>query len=189
MDLIAQLREAGFEVINGHRRLAAALSVGSSILATDDQGKFYNISSVGGKVHVEPLTNVLKIQHGLLPACIVRQVEKMSSFPVETAFLPIESLTPSPFNTRLPTFSFRAECEQDAVEFLAAVEGNGFSVQGTVIPDVTGLPDFDVEVRTDANLEQLREVVRTIPDGHVMLQTLRQVPLAGNSLERDYGLE
>ena len=47
---------------------------------------------------------------------------------------------------------------------------------------------MDVEIRTDANLEQLQEALRSVEDAHVMLQTLRQVPLAENSLRRDYDI-
>ena len=43
-------------------------------------------------------------------------------------------------------------------------------------------------MQCSATLEQLQGILRTIKDAHVMLQTLRPVPLADNSLERDYEL-
>lgn len=103
-------------------------------------------------------------------------------------FVPVESLEACPDNKRLTTFSFRAECDEDAVQFLAAAEALGHTVNGTVHTDTDGLPDVDVEIQTSATLGQLQEVLRSMEDAHVMLQTLRQLPLDVNSLERDYDL-
>lgn len=58
----------------------------------------------------------------------------------------------------------------------------------TVHRNANGLPDLDVELQCSANLDQLQGILRTIKDAHVMLQTLRPVPLADNSLVRDYEL-
>lgn len=95
-------------------------------------------------------------------------------------------ISPNPANTRAgQIYSLRAECESDAKHFLDEAEAEGFLLSSTVYPDQDGLPDVEIELVSNATLEQLRSVIRRMPDGHVMLQTLRQVPLAGNSLERD----
>lgn len=86
------------------------------------------------------------------------------------------------------TFSLRAECGNDMARFISAVESQGHAIHSVVRPDANGFPDVDVEIRTDANLEQLQEALRSVEDAHVMLQTLRQVPLAENSLRRDYDI-
>lgn len=103
-------------------------------------------------------------------------------------FVPVESLEACPDNKWLTTFSFRAECDGDAVPFLATAEALGHTVHSTVHSDTDGFPDVDVEIQTSASLEQLQEVLRGMEDAHVMLQTLRQLPLETNSLERDYDL-
>jgi hypothetical protein len=101
---------------------------------------------------------------------------------------PVESEKVCPDSVELATFSFRAECDGDAIQFLATAEALGHKVQGTVHPDDDGLPDVEVEVRTDATLEQLQDVLRSMVDAHVMLQTLQQLPLDANSLERNYDM-
>lgn len=44
------------------------------------------------------------------------------------------------------------------------------------------------EFKSTMSLEELRDALRELEDSHVMLQTLRQCPLAENSQERDYDL-
>jgi hypothetical protein len=48
--------------------------------------------------------------------------------------------------------------------------------------------DTAVEIDTELSMSQLKQIIKHIPDSHVMLQTLRQCKLDKNSLERDYGL-
>lgn len=55
-----------------------------------------------------------------------------------------------------------------------------------MVPDAEGLPDQEIEIRADISYEALLGLIREIPDGHVMLQTLREGPLSENNLERDY---
>jgi hypothetical protein len=49
-----------------------------------------------------------------------------------------------------------------------------------------GFPDVEVELEAHATLEAIRNVMRDVEDGHVMVQTLQACPLAKNTLERDY---
>jgi len=50
-------------------------------------------------------------------------------------------------------------------------------------------PDVEVELESPVSIDVLRNVMRGVVDGHVMLQTLRECRLKDNSLERDYDLE
>lgn len=85
-------------------------------------------------------------------------------------------------------FSFRAECPADVTEFKAACAAAGVTTSLTEQPD-TDLPDVEVELEASVSLDALRDVMRSVVDGHVMLQTLRECRLKENALERDYELE
>lgn len=81
-------------------------------------------------------------------------------------------------------FSFRAEGDIDVERFFAS------STPGLVIAPTKVIPyaeviDVKAEFESNGTLEQLRDVLRNIVDSHVMLETLREVPLAKNSLKRD----
>lgn len=89
----------------------------------------------------------------------------------------------------MPIFSFRAECLLDADKFTHAVDQSGLTSKVRIHPDTDGFPDVDVEAEFDATLEQLRAILRAQADSHVIIQTLRELPLVSNSLERDYGFK
>ncbi|HEP6430609.1 TPA: hypothetical protein VDB83_004932 [Burkholderia cenocepacia] len=84
-------------------------------------------------------------------------------------------------------FSFRAECAADVERLQQACEKHGLAAVWTVHSDGIS-PDVEVDLKSMSSLKVLREVVREVVDGHVMLQTLRECPLAENSLEHDYNL-
>lgn len=82
-------------------------------------------------------------------------------------------------------FSMRAECSVDFNRFMELAKNtHGLVLKHKVRPDPDGLPDVEIEFASDCALAQIAEV----PDGRTMLQTLRPVPLADNSLERDYDI-
>lgn len=83
-------------------------------------------------------------------------------------------------------FSFRAECEGDVDEFLTLCRAAGVTYSVEWKPDHEGFPDVVVEMAAGASLESLQDLLRKVPDGHVMLQTFRACPLDQNSLKRDY---
>lgn len=85
-------------------------------------------------------------------------------------------------------FSFRAECPADVLEFERACALAKITTSLAKLPDGT-YPDVEVELETPVAIDALRAVMRSIVDGHVMLQTLRECRLKDNSLERDYDLE
>ena len=87
----------------------------------------------------------------------------------------------------LSVYSFRAELSQDVDKFLYALSQRNiffkYSKQGS-----SHLPDICVELHTSATIEDLRDVLRTVKDSHVMLETLRALPLSENNLERDISI-
>jgi hypothetical protein len=85
----------------------------------------------------------------------------------------------------MQTYSFRAEVPVDVVAFKALLNREGVVSDLNVVGGGE-LPDVKADMRADAPLERLQELMRQVDDGHVMLQTLRPVPLADNSLVRDF---
>ena len=84
-------------------------------------------------------------------------------------------------------YSFRAECQADLDKLTLALRTRGImcSMRATQDPQ---FPDCAVELETDATVQAIRDVMRSVEDGHVMVETLRPCQLADNSLERDYGV-
>lgn len=85
-------------------------------------------------------------------------------------------------------FSMRAECSVDFNRFKELAKTQGLVLKHTMRPDPDGFPDVEIEFASDCSLAQIAEVIRQIPNGRTMLQTLRPVPLADNSLKRDYDI-
>lgn len=81
-------------------------------------------------------------------------------------------------------FSFRAECQHDVDEFRKAIQVPSMPI--ILFREVAlEMGEVGVELKTPDTLEQIREVMRKQPDSHVMIQTLRQLPLEENNLRRD----
>jgi hypothetical protein len=97
------------------------------------------------------------------------------------------------------TFSFRTECAVDLNKFIVAVDqaedtdGDepvlGLFITHANTEESTGESYVEIATYQPVSLEWVRDIMRSIPDSHVMLQTLRQVPLAENSLKRDHTIE
>lgn len=83
------------------------------------------------------------------------------------------------------TLSFRAECEHDVRLLFEAILKEGFQLKRS-IKRSQKFPDVSVEMQTSASLEEIQQMLREIPDSHVMLQTLRPLLLKDNNLERDW---
>lgn len=91
-------------------------------------------------------------------------------------------------------FSFKTELDQDVDTFKAALkpvdpDAVVHTEEFRIGPDRGWCGEWGMEITTRLDLEQMREVIRHIPDGHVMLQTLLEVPLKQNPLERDFSAE
>jgi hypothetical protein len=94
-------------------------------------------------------------------------------------------------------FSFRAEFQHDVDAFL--IESRNLNIHYKAVNvrheflNVEPEPPYpaterSVEVDTfnpEVDLEMMRIIARRVPEAHHILETLRPVPLAQNSLERD----
>lgn len=80
----------------------------------------------------------------------------------------------------MSVLSFRAECRVD-VDRLRAVLPQGCDLN--VVP-FDGEPDVMVEMQTDLSLDDARVLMARVPDGHVMVETLREAPMQMNSFKR-----
>lgn len=92
---------------------------------------------------------------------------------------------------KVSLFSFRAECPNDIRDFLNAFTQNKPDAVLIVTNGVrdAGFPDCMFELVTDVDLETVRDIMRLVQDGHVMVQSLRQLPMSENSMKRDTGFD
>jgi hypothetical protein len=111
----------------------------------------------------------------------------------------IEVTTPTiiPINSQLPkslptyVCSFRAECPADVMQVMHDLwflreryDIKSLRVNSTVEYSVALEPW--VEISSDTiPFEEIKKVILGVQDGHVMVQTLRPVPVNENSMERD----
>ncbi|MNP89120.1 hypothetical protein D3C85_15210 [compost metagenome] len=90
------------------------------------------------------------------------------------------------------TFSCRFEFTHDYTLFVVTASKHNLVINTSELYHVRiddrtyPLPDIHVEFMCEADLETVRNIMRTVADLHVGIQSLRQVPLKDNSLERDY---
>lgn len=93
-------------------------------------------------------------------------------------------------DARFAHYSFRAEGVGDVVNYChtlhhLAMERREHFGALQIKTDTEGFHECRVEFRSTLGMETLRDVLRKQIDSHVMLETLRPVPLAENSLDRD----
>jgi hypothetical protein len=94
----------------------------------------------------------------------------------------------------MKTFSCRFEFTHDYTQFITAASKNDVIVGTSELYHVRieekghPLPDIHVEFMCDATTESLRDIMRTVDDLHVGIQTLLPVSLKNNPLERDYSI-
>jgi len=80
-------------------------------------------------------------------------------------------------------FRFRAECEHDANEFRKTL---GDQIKRIVKINESPFPDTEVEISVSLSFEELRDAMRKVEDGHVMVQTVALKDKYTG--ERDYDL-
>jgi hypothetical protein len=80
-------------------------------------------------------------------------------------------------------YRFRAECQADVDELRRTL---GTKIDKITIVNSPPFPDVEVEVEVDLSLDELRDTMRRVVDGHVMVQTVaRNSEYTG---ERDYDI-
>lgn len=82
----------------------------------------------------------------------------------------------------ISTYSFRAECRDDVLRFLALPEATSLK-KITIIPDPT-FPDVEVEIETKLTVQEITRALEMVEDGHVMVETLMQYSLNSSPLGR-----
>jgi hypothetical protein len=80
------------------------------------------------------------------------------------------------------TFSFRADCIQVVFD-LTLSPGMKAIHRLTILPD-QAFPDVEVELVTEMTEAELRCVIATLDDAHVIEDTLRPCDLRSNPLQR-----
>ena len=81
------------------------------------------------------------------------------------------------------TFSFRAECRQDAICGVMALTDEGIPALMQIFSE-SQFPGVEVELETAAPFKRLEAVLGGIEGGHVMRESLRECPRALNSMVR-----
>ena len=84
-------------------------------------------------------------------------------------------------------YKFRAETVADADKWIIALHVSGAGVESIHVRLVDELtPDVVVTFYSNDTLDEIRDVMRHVVDGHVMWQTVQ--PVAEYTGERDYEL-
>lgn len=69
-------------------------------------------------------------------------------------------------------YKFRAECTNDVdrfIDLLKTVQDSFISIERKLDPEFT---EVDVEFSSMLNIDEIREIIRNLDDGHVMIETL-----------------
>lgn len=83
-------------------------------------------------------------------------------------------------------YSCRAECEHDVGVFVERMN----DLRATPLQvNYLGMTEWAIEFDSPLSIEQVRDVLRTEIDTHVMIETLRALPLSHNKLERDNSID
>jgi hypothetical protein len=70
----------------------------------------------------------------------------------------------------MPHYKLRAETLEDVIIFIR--KSYNMCQRYVIIPDEMGLPDVDVEFESISTLPELRTLLKSITDGHVMVETI-----------------
>ncbi len=81
------------------------------------------------------------------------------------------------------SYRFRAECQVDVDELRRLI---GTKLDRITIVNTAPYPDVEVEIETSFSLDELRNLMRQVLDGHVMVQTV--APITEYTGERNYEL-
>jgi hypothetical protein len=84
------------------------------------------------------------------------------------------------------SYKFRAECQSDVEALKANLQNFGTFHLSTTQMQIDGIPipDVEAELELNSDIDRVLNAMRSIPDSHVMIQTLE---IAENYTgERDY---
>lgn len=88
----------------------------------------------------------------------------------------------------MPTIiSFRAEFSPDVIEFKNALHKKRIFIQECREIFDQVIPDVVVEMVVDAPYHVIKESAKTVPNGHVMVETMAPCDIINNSMERNRG--
>ena len=80
-------------------------------------------------------------------------------------------------------YKLRAECAHDVEQFIKKMEG--YSWNHKVLP-IVGYPDVEFTFDSAVNKERIKDILRMIPDSHVMIETLKPLEeYTGERTEQD----
>lgn len=82
---------------------------------------------------------------------------------------------------QVSTYSFRAECRDDVLSFLALPEATSLK-KITIVPDPI-FPDVEVEIETKLTVQEVISALEMVEDGHVMVETLKACALVSNGMD------
>ncbi|SMQ30299.1 hypothetical protein SAMN04488483_5343 [Pseudomonas helmanticensis] len=88
----------------------------------------------------------------------------------------------------MTVFSCRAECQDDVDTFIEAAKAAKLEMVVRAFADKV-FPDVEIEIISNASKDELRVLMQSVEDGHMMRQTLRAIPLSENSMEPDDRVE
>jgi hypothetical protein len=83
-------------------------------------------------------------------------------------------------------YKFRAECKTDVLGFIAITIGSTHGFQIEPLENSINIPDVEVVFESELSLNELLDEMRKVPDGHVMMQTLK--PFDHYTGEREYSI-
>lgn len=83
-------------------------------------------------------------------------------------------------------YKFRAECKTDVLGFKAITIGFTDEFQIEPLESSLQIPDVEVVFESELSLNELIDEIRKVPDGHVMMQTLK--PFDQYTGEREYSI-
>jgi hypothetical protein len=83
----------------------------------------------------------------------------------------------------LTRYRFRAECQRDVNELCRLLNTQPHAITTEL---TAGFPDVEAAIVIVLSLEQLRDVMRQVEDGHVMVQTV--APTQDYTGKRNYDL-
>ena len=88
----------------------------------------------------------------------------------------------------MQVYSFRVEVGEDFDLFLKNAQEQGHVVEVDLRLTDRRMPEQHIQIKVDLPLEELRALMRLQEDSHLMVQTVRPLPMSKNDLSRDWSV-